>query len=341
MDDLTDFGQLQDLLASILSSNEVSFSELVGQLQAGDFQGMKDSLEQLLLGWLKGGELLHLSDYAGVLLLVLLFALLRAVGQAFDNRSVTAFSGVVIQLLMIVQLAALFRGFLAETKQYLEHIISFAGALFPVLAVAAAAGGETVTAAGIYASAISISSLVSRVCLYILLPGISIYLVISLLDSIMPEALLSGLSGLLKKGMSLLMKLSFASVSGLQVIQMMVLPKADSVRRQTLLKTASMIPGAGGLADTAATVLWESSSLLKGSIGAAGMFCILLICLLPVVRIALVSALYHVMSAVALPAADKNVSRCLSGFAESLEYLVKVTCLCAVILLLMIAMAVR
>ncbi|MGN0294595.1 MAG: stage III sporulation protein AE [Lachnospiraceae bacterium] len=339
MDDLTDFGQLQDLLGSVLGGSEVSFSELVVQLQAGDFQGMKDTLVQLLLGWLKGGELLHLSDYAGILLLVLLFALLRAVGQAFDNRSVTVFSGVVIQLLMIVQLATLFRSFLIQTEQYLEKELSFAGALFPVLAVAAAAGGESVSAAGIYASAISISSLVSRVCLYILLPGISIHLVITLLDSIMPEALFSGLSGLLKRGLGLLMKLSFAAVTGLQVIQMMVLPKADSVRRQTLLKTASLIPGAGGLADTAATVLWESSSLLKGSIGAAGMFCILLICLLPVIRIALVSALYHVMSAIALPAADKQVSSCLSGFAESLEYLVKVTCLCAVILLIMIAMA--
>lgn len=339
MDEFTDFGQLQELLGSVLGSNEVSFSELVGQLQAGDFQGLKNSLGQLFLGWMKGGELLHLSDYAGILLLVLLFALMRAVGQAFENQSVAAFSGIVIQLLMIVQLTALFRSFLVQTRQYLENEISFAGALFPVLAAAAAAGGETISAAGIYASAISISSLVSRVCLYILLPGISIFLVITLLDSIMPEALFSGLSGLLKKGIGLLMKLSFASVTGLQVIQMMVLPKADSVRRQTLLKTASMIPGAGGLAETAATVLWESSSLLKGSIGAAGMFCILLICLLPVARIALVSALYHIMSAAVLPAADKNISKCLTGFAESLEYLVKVTCLCAVILLIMIAMA--
>lgn len=339
MDDFTDFGQLQELLGSILGSNEMSFSELVRQLQAGDFQTVKNNLGQYLYGCLKNGELFHLSDYAGVLMLVLLSALLRAAGQAFENRSVTVFSGIMIQMLMVVQLAALFRSFLVQTEQYLENGISFAGALFPVLAAAAAAGGETVSAVGIYASAASIISLVSRVCLYILLPGISIFLIITLLDSIMPEALFSGLSGLLKKGIGLLMKLSFASVAGLQVIQMMVLPKADSLRRQTLLKTASMIPGAGGLAETAAAVLWESSSLLKGSIGAAGMLCILFICLLPAIRIALVSALYHIMSAAILPAADKKISRCLAGFAQSLEYLVKVTCLCAVILLLMTAMA--
>lgn len=339
MEELTDFGQLQELLRSILGVNSLSFSELVAQLEAGDFHGLKSNLEQILLGWLKEGGLFHLSDYAGILLLVVLFALLRALGQAFENKSITVFSGVVVHLLMIAQLTALFRTFLVQTEHYLENEITFASTLYPVLAVASAASGKTLFAAGIYASAISVSSLVSRICLYILLPGVSIFLVVSLLDSIMPEPLFTGLSGLLKKGLGLLMKISLASVTGLQVIQMMVLPRADSVRQQTLLKTASMIPGVGSVADTAATVLWESGALLKGSIGVAGMFCILLICLFPVLRIVLVCVLYHIMSAIALPAADKNISGCLACFAESLEYLAKITCLCAVILLITVAAA--
>lgn len=339
MEELTDFGQLQELLGSILGKQSISFSQLAEQLQKGDFQGLKNSLEQMILGWLKEGNLFHLSDYAGILLLVVLFALMRAMGQAFENKSITVFSGVVVHLLLIVQLTALFGRFLSQTKEYLENQMTFAAALFPVLAAASAAGGETLSAAGMYASAISISSLANRTCLYIILPGISIFLVISLLDSIMPEALFSGLSGLLKKGMGLLMKTSLALVTGLQVIQMMILPKADSLRRQTILKTASMIPGVGNVADTAASVLWESGALLKGSIGAAGMCCVLLICLFPVLRIFLVSALYQLMSAVALPVADKNISGCLNCFAESLEYLVKVNCLCGVILLMTIAAA--
>lgn len=338
MEELTDFGQLQELIGSMMGENTISFSQLVNQLQAGDFQGLKDSLGTMLSDWLTGG-LFHLSDFAGILVLVLLFALLRAMGQAFENKSVTTFSGVVIHLLLIAQLAVLFRGFQEQAKTYLEHEITFSSTLFPVLAVASAASGETFSAAGIYASAMSISSLVSRLYLYILLPGVSIFLVVSLLNSIMPESLFSGLTGLLKKGLGLLMKGSLAAVTGLQVIQMMVLPRADSVRQQTLLKTASLIPGVGAMTDTAATVLWESGSLLKGSIGAAGMVCVLLICIFPVLRIAVVSVLYHIMSAVMMPVADKNICGCLSCFAESLEYLVKLTCVSAVIMLMMIAVA--
>lgn len=339
MEELTDFGQLQELIGSMLGEYSVSFSELVAQLQSGDFSGLKNYLGRALAQWLAEGGLLHLSDFAGILLLVLLFALLRAMGQAFENKSVTVFSGLVIHLLLVAQLAALFRTFQEQAKMYLENEITFSSALFPVLAVASAASGEPLSAAGIYASAISISSLVSRLYLYILLPGVSIFLVISMLDSIMQESLFSGLIGFLKKGLGLLMKGSLAAVTGLQVIQMMILPKADSVRQQTILKTASLIPGVGGVTDTAATVLWESGSLLKGSIGAAGMFCVLLICIFPALRIALVSVLYHALSAIMMPVADKNICGCLSSFAESLEYLVKITCMCAVITLMMIVVA--
>lgn len=339
MEELTDFGSIQELIGSMTGNHALSFSQLVAQLQEGDFSGLKDTVVNMLSDWLTDGGLLPLSDFAGILLLVLLFALLRAMGQAFENKSITTFSGIVIHLLLITQLAILFRGFQEQTKMYLENEITFSSTLFPVLAVASAASGEGLSAAGIYASAISISSLVSRLYLYILLPGVSIFLVVSLLNSIMPESLFSGLTGLLKKGLGLLMKGSFAAVTGLQVIQMMVLPRADSVRQQTILKTAALIPGVGSVTDTAATVMWESGSLLKGSIGAAGMVCVLLICVFPALRIALVSALYHGMAAVMMPVADKNICGCLSSFAESLEYLVRITCVCAVILLMMVAVA--
>ena len=92
MEELTDFGQLQELLGSILGKQSISFSQLAEQLQKGDFQGLKNSLEQMILGWLKEGNLFHLSDYAGILLLVVLFALMRAMGQAFENKSITVFS---------------------------------------------------------------------------------------------------------------------------------------------------------------------------------------------------------------------------------------------------------
>lgn len=339
MEELTDFGQLQELLESILGKNSISFSDLVAQLQTGDFSGLKDHLLAMLSEGITKGDFFHLSDFAGILILVLLFALLRAMGQAFENKSITVFSGVLIHLLLIVQLASLFGTFQKQMKRYLENGMSFSSALFPVLAVTSAASGESISAVGIYASAVSITSLVNRLCLYILLPGVSVFLVVVLLDSVMPSSLFGGMTGFLKKSLGLLMKLSLGAVTGLSLIQMMILPKADSLRQQTLLKTASMIPGAGRIADTAASMLWTSTSLLKGSIGAVGMFCVVLISLFPLLRIVFVCFLYEALSAVILPIADKDICGCLSGFAFSLEYLIKIACLNATILLMLIAAA--
>lgn len=334
-----DYGQLQELLGMALEESSVSFETLVQQLQTGKFGELKTMLVQMGKEWLLGGAGLRLSDFSEILLLVFLFALLRMMGHAFENKALMAFSGLIVQLLLIAKLAALFYHFQVQAKEYLEYVISFSTALFPVLAAAAAASGETLSAVGLYASAMSICSLVSRVCMYILLPGVSIFLVLILLNSVMEDSLFSGFTELLKKFLGVFMKTSLAIVAGMQILQMMILPRADSVRRQTLLKTASLIPGAGGITDTAVTVLWESGSLLKGSIGAAGMFCILLICLFPVLRMALVSVVYQLLSAIMKPFAEEKISSCLTGFAEGLEYLMKITVLCGVIFLILIAAA--
>lgn len=42
-----DYGQLQELLGSVLENNNISFEGLVQQLQAGDFSGLKKSLGQM------------------------------------------------------------------------------------------------------------------------------------------------------------------------------------------------------------------------------------------------------------------------------------------------------
>lgn len=339
MGETPDYQEIQALLSSVFDQHPLSFETLVSQLQSGDFSQAGATLFSLVRDWMSRGGLFHLADFAGIVLLVLLFALLRITGQAFENKSAILLAGMIVHLLLIVQLAALFSSFVSLTRTYLQKEIAFCNLLFPVLAVASAVSGNSLLAAGTYACGMAVCSLVSHLCLFLLLPGVSIFLVLTLLDCAAEERLFSGWIALLRRGLEGIMKLSVMAVGGLQLMQLMILPKADSVRQQALLKSVSLIPGVGGMADTAATLFLKSSSLLRGSIGAAGMLCVLGICLFPILRLGVTAFFYRLIAAVIAPAADQKIGRCLDGFAQGLEYLVKITFMGALILLLLIAAA--
>lgn len=333
-----DFSQIQELLGSMTEKCPITFGELVALFRTGDFSGLK---EQAVL-WMKnqiGEQWLAVSDYSGILLLLVLYGLMCAMGHAFENPSIPIFAGVVVQLYLIARLTILYREFQEQIRGFLEQEIHFTNVLFPVLAAAAALSGRSVSASAFYLSAVSVSSLVSHICLYLLLPGAGVFLVFSLLDSLLEEPVFTGMIQLLKKGMGLLMKGTMTAVAGIQLLQLMVLPKADTLRRRTVFRTISLLPGAGNIGSAAMDVIWGSGSLLKGSIGAAGMCCILMTCILPILRLVLVSGIYQLLSALVFPIADKKMSLCLKRFAESLDYLVKISWTAGVICLLMVAAA--
>ncbi|MCI6732514.1 MAG: stage III sporulation protein AE [Lachnospiraceae bacterium] len=338
MGETADFRELQSLLISILGSDAPDFSDLVSLVKSGNFEKLGEMAGKQILQWVMG-EGLQWQEMGGILILVILLAFMKSMGEAFENSSISLFSGVVIHLLLIARLISLFQSFQSLTIDYLQNSLKFLNALFPVLTVTAAAGGSGLTAAGFYLSSISVSSLIQRAAIYFMIPFTGVFLVASLLDSIMEEPVFKGVVELIQKAVGFLLKSCMISATGLQVLQLMVLPKADSLKKQALLKTVSLIPGAGKAADSAATVLWGSSALLKSCIGAAGMLCILLIVFVPFFRLLWASFLYHLLLAVLSPVSDKKICRCLKAFAAGVENLVKIMFMSAMVSLILIAAA--
>jgi stage III sporulation protein AE len=170
----------------------------------------------------------------------------------------------------------------------------------------------------------------------IIVPMINIYLVISMANNLSKEDLLSKLSELIEVVIKWTLKSLLTFVIGFNAIQGMLLPVTDQIKRSAILKAAGAIPGVGDIFGSVTESVLGAGILLKNAIGVAGIVVIILVCAIPIIKLAITSLIYRVGCAAVQPISDKRMLNCINATAEAAGLLLQTVCIGAVLFLLTI-----
>jgi len=157
-----------------------------------------------------------------------------------------------------------------------------------------------------------------------------------LVNNMSKEDTLSKLAGLFSTAVNWILKSMLAAVVGFNVIQGLIVPVADQVKRSVLLKASSALPGVGGAIGGVTETVLGAGVLLKNSIGVAGLIVIITICAVPFIKLLMISVVYKIGSAVLQPISDKRFIECISATAKSAVMLLQTVLVGAVLFILSI-----
>ena len=105
--------------------------------------------------------------------------------------------------------------------------------------------------------------------------------------------------------------------------------------------TSTFVPVVGkALGDSVDTVL-GATSVIKNSIGFVGIIIIIGICILPIIRLSILSAMYSLLGAVSEPLADKKIVNVINQISGVFKILLGVMFFVAVLLIIGIALTLK
>lgn len=99
-----------------------------------------------------------------------------------------------------------------------------------------------------------------------------------------------------------------------------------------------MVPGVGDISGSVADMVFGSAMLIKNGIGAAALIVLVLICLIPLMKLAVIMAAYYVLAAVLQPVSDERITECLSGMGNGVKLLFQAVFTMLVLFFLTIAL---
>ncbi len=317
-----DYEEIQQVIDDIMADeNPMDFGAYVERLMSGEETFSITGIGNQLLQSVKGEVKANIGTFARLISIALVAAIFTNLSMAFKNSQVSETGYYVTYLLMFSLLISSFITASMIASSAIEKILDFMKALVPAYFMSVGFCTGSATSLVFYQAALVIISIVDLILLKIVIPLINIYLVIVLANNLSKEDMLSRLGGLFETIIKWMLKSLLAAVLGFQAIQGMIVPIADQVKRSALLKGASAIPGIGNTIGGVTETILGAGVLLKNAIGVAGLIVILVICAVPILKLAILTLIFKCGSAALQPISDKRIIECISASARSAELL--------------------
>lgn len=335
--DKMDLETVQDAIDKLLADEDISFRGLMGELMRGEQPFSIETLKRAVFSLLDSSWSTQKKLWINLLILVLAAALFANFSSIFESGQLGEMSFFFIYLIIFALLIRNFSALSSEITETLAGIITFMKALAPAyfIAVAAASGASTATA--FYQVILLGITAVEYLILYLVIPGIHVFLLLSLVNHLSKEDFLSKMAELLKNVIGWTMQAILGVLAGLQILQNLIAPALDSLRRTAIGRTAGSIPGVGNAINAVTELVIGSAALVRNCVGAAAVIILLLFALRPLIHVALTGFAYRLLAAVIQPISDSRMVGALQAVGESCGLLLKVLFTTELLFLLTIA----
>ena len=332
-----DFSDLDDSLKKMFPREKMTFRDVVETLVSGD---LKKAGEQFT-GFLFDQFFYELQTHRKLLVYLILIAVIAAVfanfSGAFGERQASEIAFYILYMLLIALCLNGFRLAVSEMEASLNFLLEFMKVLCPTYFLAVTAASGSVTSMFFFEVVLFLIFLAEAVILNFLVPLVNVYMMIQVMGNLTGEEFLSQFAELLEKLTGWTLKTMLACVIGINVVQGILSPALDSLKRSFVTKTVEAIPGLGNMAGSVMDVVLGTAVLIKNGIGMAGAVIAAGICIIPIVKLLLLAFLYKTVAAVTQPISDKRITACIGGVSEGYEMLVKVMATTGILFLLTIA----
>lgn len=313
-----DYTEIQNILDEVLSSDEgFHFEDYVKDLMSGEqsfsFGGILSKLKEGIVNELFG----NLKSLSKLMIIAVIAAVFTNFSHTFQNSQVAETGFYVTYLMMFGILAATFMTATSLAANTLDKVLDFMKALVPTYCMSIAFSIGISTSTLTYQGILMLITLVDIILIKVIIPLVNLYMMASLANNLSKEDMLSKLTELLAMAIRWVLHTLLAVVVGVGAIQSLLAPSIDQVKRTAVIKATDSIPAIGGLLSGVAETVLGAGVLLKNSIGVAGMVAILLICIIPLIKLAMFVLIYKLGSAALQPISDKRILNCLGASAEA------------------------
>lgn len=323
MEDM-ELGQMQDAVNQILKEDSFSIEEILNQILKGESLFQKETMSKWFKNIVKAQLQREQKAMFQVVLLVLLAAVFSNFTAVFGDGKTGETSFYITYMLLLALLIKSFGSMGVELKELLENFILFLKALMPSYFLAVTASSGSATAMIFYEAVLFLIYVIQVVFLKGIVPAIYVLALVELVNYLHSEDFLSKMAELLQTLIEWSLKSCMAVVLGMQLIQNMIGPAMDSLKRDIIGKTAASIPGIGNAINGVTEVALGTAVIIRNGIGVVGIIILVCIGIRSVIRLALLAFLYKLLAAVVQPVSDKRMTGALSTIGNGYVLFLKV-----------------
>lgn len=283
-----------------------------------------------------------LKVMGSILIIVLIHSVLKSISDNLNNKSVAQITYYVQYILIAIVIMTNFSSIITLTKEAVGNMISFIQLLFPLLMTLMLASGSVVSVNLVQPIILFIINLISNIFQSIIIPIILVGTALAIVSKISDRIQIDKLSKFLKSSSVWVIGLLLTIFVGVLSIEGTLGSSVDGITAKTAkAAVSSFIPVVGKVLGDAVDTVIGCSAILKNAIGIVGVIVVIAICITPILKLAIITIIYHLTAALCEPIADSKIVSLITQMADTFKILLAILCSISVMLIIGITLVIN
>lgn len=316
----------------------------IGELLNNAIKGEIDNNELLKnIFPLLGNEIKEaLNVMVSIIVIVLIHSVFKSIADNLNNKSVSQITYYVQYILIATVIMNNFSNIIALLKDTITNMTGFLQSLFPLLMTLMLASGSVVSVNMIQPIILFIINLISNVFQTIIIPAVLIGTALAIVSKISDRIQIDKLSKFIKSSSVWVIGILLTIFVGVLSIEGTLGSSVDGITAKTAkAAVSSFIPVVGKVLGDAVDTVIGCSSILKNAIGIVGVIVVIAICILPIIKLSVITIIYHLTAAICEPIADSRVISLISQMADTFKILLAILCATSVMMIIGVTLVIN
>ena len=319
---------------------DIDMNEILNNAIKGEIDNQ--TLFKKVLG-LIGGELIDgLSVLGSILAIVVIHSILKSVSESLENDTISKLIYYVQYILIVTIIMMNFSDIVQVVKDTCNNLVGFMNILIPLLISLMIYTGSIATSGILEPIILFLINFIGNMIQTIIIPIVLIFTSLIVISKISDNVQIDKLSKFLKSGVVWFFGIILTVFVGVISLEGTLSSSVDGITAKTTKAVvSSAVPVVGKILGDAVDTVLGCGIILKNVVGLIGVIVVVGICIMPILKLGILTMAYKLMSAICEPIADKNITSLLDQIGDVYKIFLAILCSISVMLIVGTALVVK
>ena len=277
-----------------------------------------------------------------ILVIIIIHSIIKNISDGLGNNQIGEITHYVVYILIVTLIMTNFSEMINLIRETTNSLVGFLNSLLPILLSLMITTGNIVTASTIQPILLMVITFIGNFISSVLLPLILIGTALGIISKISDKVQISKLSKFFKSSVVWVLGIVLTIFVGILSLEGTLTSSVDGLTAKTTKAVVtSTIPVVGKILGETVDAVLGCSNILKNAVGFVGIFVVISISILPIIKLAIMSISFNLTAALSEPIADKKIVSVLEQMGDTFKVLLGMVIAISVMLIIGLTLVIK
>lgn len=270
-----------------------------------------------------------------ILVIVMIHSILKSISESLENENIAKLIYYVQYILIITVVMTNFSEIITMVRETCTNLVGFMNLLVPLLISLMLYTGSITTSGVLEPIILFMINFMGNIIQNVILPFVLIFASLVIISKISDKVQIDKIAKFFKSGIVWFLGIVLTIFVGVVSLEGTLSSSVDGITAKTTKAiVSSAIPVVGKILGDAVDTVLGCGIILKNAVGLLGVIIVIGICIMPVIKLTILTIAYTLLSDVCEPIADTKIVGLLDQIGDIFKILLAILCSISVMLII-------